>query len=320
MAATTALSQEEQQTRKKAQPQQQQTYPQWREAVAGAFSGSLSRTALAPVERVKLILQLQSRRADNRPGITALQAARRVYANEGIAAFWRGNLSTILRVGGTSAVNFTCLDYYKRALVRPWLQRHFAEIPPPLWWSSLLASGMAGATSTTLLYPLEFVRTRLALDHCNEFRNMRHVVMEIVLKDGLSGLYQGYTVALVGGVYYRVLYLGGYDAFKSELLQGTDADQLTWFQRLTLAQSVSLTAGTLSYPLDSIRRRMMMQAGLPRPDRLYQSGWHCFRTVLQTEGVRGFFLGLGPNIVRSVGGALLLVAYDTVRPLLDAPR
>ena len=300
------------------QQQQQQQYPQWREAVAGAFSGSLSRTALAPVERVKLILQLRNQKTQGR--VSALQAARDVYFNEGALAFWRGNLSTVLRVGGTSAINFTCLDYYKRAIVKPWLNRHVSTQTAPLWWSSLLASGMAGATSTTLLYPLEFVRTRLALDHSNEFRNMRHVVTDIFVKDGITGLYQGYTVALVGGVYYRVLYLGGYDAIKSELLQGTSADQLTWFQRLSLAQSVSLLSGTLSYPLDSIRRRMMMQAGQPRQDRLYRNGWHCFRTVLRTEGVRGFFLGLGPNILRSVGGALLLVAYDTVRPWLDPVR
>ena len=296
----------------------QHPFPQWREAVAGAFSGCISRTALAPVERVKLILQLQHQKPEGR--VSAFQAARDVYVNEGLFAFWRGNFSTVLRVSGTSAVNFTSLDYYKRAIVKPWLNKLVTSETAPLWWSSLLASGMAGATSTTLLYPLEFVRTRLALDSCKEFRNMRHVVTEIVSKDGITGLYQGYTVALIGGVYYRVLYLGGYDAIKSELLHDTSAEQLTWFQRLSLAQSISLMAGTLSYPMDSIRRRMMMQAGQPRQDRLYRSGWHCFQTVLKTEGMRGFFLGLGPNIVRSVGGAVLLVAYDVVRPWLDPVR
>lgn len=289
---------------------------EWREAVAGMFAATLSRTVMAPVERVKLIIQLQQ---TNQQRLTAIQAARNVYVKEGFWAFWRGNLPSVFRMAGTSAISFTCLDYYKRALIKPWLHT-FQQHAPPMWWSSLVAGGLAGATSTTVLYPLEFVRTRLALDQSKEFRNIRHVVAAIVAKDGVTGLYQGYGVALVGSAYYRILYLGGYDAIKSELLHQSDSTQLTWFQRLALAQSISLMAGTLAYPMDSIRRRMMMQAGQARAERAYRNGWHCFQTVLKTEGIRGFFLGLGPNIVRSVGGAMLLVAYDSMRAWLEPPR
>ena len=309
---------------------------EWREAVAGMFAASLSRTVMAPVERVKLIIQLQQQQVTAVPRLTSLQAARNVYTMEGLRAFWKGNLPSVLRVGGTSAINFTCLDYYKRVLVKPaldtWYRNDKATTTAPLWWSSLLSGGLAGATSTTLLYPLDFVRTRLALDHAQQFRSVRHVMREIIAKDGITGLYQGYGVALVGGVYYRILYLGGYDAIKSELLllnqqasssHNHDAQQLskqpklTWFQRVASAQFISLFAGTLAYPMDSIRRRMMMQAGLARHERRYRNGWHCFRTVLKQEGVRGFFLGLAPNIVRSLGGAMLLVAYDTMRTWLE---
>ena len=278
--------------------------PEWREAVAGMGAAAFSRTVMAPVERVKLLVQLQS---STHP-LTAIQATRQVFCGEGIRAFWRGNLSSVLRVGGTSAVNFTCLDYFKRLL-------KLGNASSADWWTSLVAGGLAGATSTTLFYPLEFVRTRLAVEP--EFQSMRHVVRTIWAHDGLFGLYQGYGVALVGGVYYRLLYLGGYDAAKGEVLKMQSHDgatQLTWGQRLVVAQSISLGAGTLSYPMDTIRRRMMMQAGLS--ERLYRNGWHCFLTIFREQGVRGFYKGLGPNIVRSVGGALLLVAYDTVRPWL----
>lgn len=319
---------------------------QWKEAVAGAVAAGISRSVMAPVERVKLILQLEHKLKEGETSRrSALRVAHDVYTKEGWMSFWRGNWPSVLRVGGTAAVNFTCLDYYKEAIVKPWLNANYYifsnsknassfSADAPLWWSSLLAGGMAGATSTTLLYPLEFARTRLALDHGRVFRNMRHCVTEIVTKDGITGLYQGYGVALVGGIYYRVLYLGGFDAIKAELLllqqqkeqQQKDSlplsttPQLTWFQRISMAQSISLVAGTLSYPMDSIRRRMMMQAGVPRQERQYRNGWHCAVSMYRTEGIRGFFLGLGPNIVRSIGGALLLVAYDTLRPMLGAAR
>ena len=57
----------------------------------------------------------------------------------------------------------------------------------------------------------------------------------------------------------------------------------------------------------------MMQAGQPAVDRLYRNSLHCIRRVWSAEGLRGFYLGLGPNILRSVGGALLLVSYDRIR-------
>ena len=163
---------------------------------------------------------------------------------------------------------------------------------------------------------------------------MGHVVMDIVRSDGIRGLYQGYGIALTGGIFYRVLYLGGYDALKKEIAwqreHGKDNDgsspaspststtsqAMTWTERFLAAQTISLSAGTLSYPFDSVRRRMMMQAGMPTAQRPYRNSIDCIASVYGKEGLRGFYLGLGPNIVRSVGGALMLVAYDAVRGLL----
>ena len=231
-----------------------------------------------------------------------------------------------MRVSGTAAVNFTCMDYYKRVALAPWLQgsaeRRRAFI------GSFLAGGLAGATSTTLLYPLEFVRTRLAMDGGSssgqrKYKGMWDAWRTIGRTDGILGFYQGYGIAVTGGIFYRLLYLGGYDAFKGELLHYkqstsiTDSpSRLSWGELIVSAQLVTLVAGTLSYPFDSVRRRMMMQAGLPREERLYRSSLHCIGSILRSEGLRGFFLGLAPNILRSIGGALLLVGYDAFRLLL----
>lgn len=158
-------------------------------------------------------------------------------------------------------------------------------------------------------------------------------VRQIVRVDGISGIYQGFGISLVGSVIYRLLYLGGYDVAKNELLDRKkqkhlqhdlvrDAaillslPSLTWTERFWLAQFVSLTAGTLCYPIDSVRRRMMMQAGKPLDQRLYSNSMQCFWHIWQGEGLRGFYLGIGPNLVRSFGGALALVAYDGFKTVL----
>jgi solute carrier family 25 (adenine nucleotide translocator) protein 4/5/6/31 len=207
--------------------------------------------------------------------------------------------------------------------------------------TSFVSGGLAGATGTTILYPIEFLRTRLAMDtggtaETRKYKGMFDVLKSIVRSDGVLGLYQGYGVALVGGVLYRIVFLGGYDALKSEIVlrkqkqylsdlptpssiemtMESSLPQLSWGERIASAQAISVTAGTLVYPFDSVRRRMMMQAGVAKSERLYRNSFHCIAMIARREGIRGFYLGLGPNVVRSIGGALLLVAYDTFKVML----
>lgn len=92
---------------------------------------------------------------------------------------------------------------------------------------------------------------------------------------------------------------------------------LTFSQRFMAAQIVSIVAGTICYPIDSVRRRLMMQAGLPSlVEKKYKNSFDCFAKVMRAEGIRGFYLGIGPNIVRSFGSALLLVGYDAFRGMI----
>ena len=303
---------------------------QWREAVAGAASGALSKTVTAPLERLKLILQVRKDVSRHQKHPSMMQTAVMLYRTDGLRGFWRGNLPAVLRVSGTAAINFTCMDYYKTVLVthnrdyifhkmlrnnnNPQLERLF---------TSFASGGLAGATATTLMYPLEFTRTRLAIE--THHKGMIDIFQYILRTDGVTGFYQGYGVALVGGIYYRILFLGGYDALKQEILlskRGNETDasskttSLTWTERIMSAQLISLTAGTASYPFDSVRRRMMMQAGVPRAERTYRNSIDCTMQMWKERGIRAFYQGLAPNVMRSISGAFLLVGYDAFRSQL----
>ena len=314
------------------QPREKRQLPQWRDAVAGACAGAFSKTAMAPVERVKLLMQLQGS-IDGAGGQNARQVALNVYRDEGLLAFWRGNLPNVLRAAGQAALNFALMDYYKKAAVIPFLedtiiQRRQTSTEEVQRRRNLITSfvsgGMAGGTSTTVLYPIEFLRTRLAMDQgrsieTRHYRGMRDVLVKTFQADGIRGLYQGYGIALSGSVLYRLLFFGGYDALKSEVQDikaKREVAEMTWTERFALAQIVTLTAGTICYPIDSVRRRLMMQAGKPMEQRKYRNSFNCFRVVWLQEGMRGFYLGIAPNMVRSVGGALMLVAYDVLKVIL----
>jgi solute carrier family 25 (adenine nucleotide translocator) protein 4/5/6/31 len=325
-----------------------------RDAFAGAAAGAFAKTAVAPIERVKLLMQLRvsssgsssscsaTSRAGDVPGGSALQVARSVYETQGAVAFWRGNTPNVVRQAGAAALNFMLMDWYKRAIspIMHWSlslpsNRNVEDrVKRRKLISSFLSGGLAGGTTTTFLYPIEFMRTRLAMDvgATKETRlyprGMRDVFLGIWKSDGIKGFYQGYGIALSGVMVYRALHLGGYDALKTEILHRrryeehapgearTASLNLTMAERFAAAQIVSIVAGTLCYPIDSVRRRLMMQAGQPSDERLYRNSIDCFRKVFVNEGMQGFFLGIGPNIIRSFGGAVLLVGYDVFKGMI----
>ena len=181
--------------------------------------------------------------------------------------------------------------------------------------------------SITFLYPLGFLRTRLAADVGNASKQervypngMRDVTKSIWRSDGFKGFYKGYGIALASVTVYRVVYLGGYDFLKSEMHvnngDGAVPQTATIGQKFLAAQIVSMAASISYYPLDSVRRRMMMEAGKVHHQRLYRNSMHCFQRILKEEGVRGFHLGIGADLARSVGAALVLVSYDEIKRLM----
>ena len=164
-----------------------------RDALAGACAGAVAKTVVAPIERVKLLMQLQfsidktttnklnatndaaristSPSADGRR-LGAFEVAKKVYERQGLVAFWRGNTPNVIRQGGTAAMNFLLMDWYKAAIkpILIWSLNLPSDRDPQARnkrraiISSFLSGGLAGGTVTTVLYPVEFIRTRLAMD------------------------------------------------------------------------------------------------------------------------------------------------------------
>lgn len=83
-----------------------------------------------------------------------------------------------------------------------------------------------------------------------------------------------------------------------------------------LLQVVTTVAGIVSYPFDTVRRRMMMQSGRAKSDILYKNTLHCWATIYKSEGGSAFFKGAFSNVLRGTGGALVLVLYDEIKNLL----
>jgi len=288
----------------------------FKDLMAGGTAGAVSKTLVAPIERVKLVLQVQDANKEQIPVEKRYKGMvdcfKRIPAEDGILALWRGNLANVIRYFPTQALNFAFKDTYKRWFLsgvdkKTQFWRYFA--------GNLASGGAAGATSLLVVYPLDFARTRLAADmgkgDARKFKGMFHCLQTIAATDGVGGLYKGFMVSLYGIIVYRAAFFGGYDTMKGMLLTKDSSIFATW----CCAQIVTTIAGVLSYPFDTVRRRMMMQAG--KKEIMYTSTLDCWVKIFQKEGFNGFFKGALTNAIRGSGGAIVLVAYDEMQKVLN---
>ncbi|KAK7631610.1 mitochondrial carrier domain-containing protein [Phyllosticta citricarpa] len=286
----------------------------------GGVSAAVSKTAAAPIERIKLLVQNQDEmiragRLDRKyNGI--MDCFRRTAADEGIVSLWRGNTANVIRYFPTQALNFAFRDTYKSMFAYKKERDGYAK-----WMMGNLASGgAAGATSLLFVYSLDYARTRLANDAKSakgggerQFNGLVDVYRKTLASDGIAGLYRGFGPSVLGIVVYRGLYFGMYDSIKPVVLVGPlEGNFLASF---LLGWSVTTGAGIASYPLDTIRRRMMMTSGEKQAVK-YSSSMDAARQIVAKEGVKSLFKGAGANILRGVAGAGVLSIYDQVQLLL----
>jgi solute carrier family 25 (adenine nucleotide translocator) protein 4/5/6/31 len=219
-------------------------------------------------------------------------------------------LANVIRYFPTQALNFAFKDTYKK-LFNPYNPK---TDPGKFFIGNMLSGGAAGATSLSFVYPLDFARTRLASDigtnpESREFNGLVDCIMKIFKSDGLTGLYRGFGISVVGIIFYRAAYFGCFDTGKTLLF--ADPKKANVFVMWMFAQAVTVSAGIISYPLDTVRRRLMMQSG--RDDILYKGTIDCFVKIAQNEGPKAFFKGSLSNVIRGTGGALVLVFYDKIQ-------
>merc|ERR1712193_270844 len=268
----------------------------------GGVSAAVSKTAAAPIERVKLLVQNQDemikagRLSSRYTGIG--DCFKRTAADEGVMSLWRGNTANVIRYFPTQALNFAFRDKFKKMFGFKKERDGYA------WWmaGNLASGGAAGATSMLFVYSLDYARTRLANDAkhaksggARQFNGLIDVYRKTIASDGIAGLYRGFMPSVAGIVVYRGLYFGMYDSFKPLLPKSLE------------------TSFFASFPLDTIRRRMMMTSGEAVK---YKSSFDAARQIIATNGVKSLFNGAGANILRGVAGAGVLSIYDQLQLIL----
>jgi len=283
----------------------------------GGTIGAISKTVMAPVERIKLLMQTQDSNPDVvsgkvKPYTGIGDCFRRVHAEQGALAFWRGNFVNCLRYapqqGSALAFNDFLNGLFPAYDNRTDFWKGFGV--------KLASGGLAGALANTICYPFDFARTRLASDLKageGKFKGISDCILTTVRNQGLTGLYTGWTVTVMGAFVYRAGQLGCFKQIQDLNPYRTDKGTLgaiSSFLAVTMARTVVMP---FNYPFDTVRRRMMLESEKPLAERIYSGSLHCFQSVLSKEGLPGMYKGMIPELFRGVGGSLVIVAYDRIK-------
>ena len=228
---------------------------------------------------------------------------KRIITKEGYLAFWKGNLTNISRYFLNEAMIFLFRDKIRRNFTP-----HVKKQENYYKWMAvnIFSGGMAGALSIGITYPLDYVRVRLINNNIEkkQFDGIIDCLNNTVQSDGMAGLYRGVSLGVFGIFLYRGFYFGLFEIFKDFKMFKSFIGQFS------LGFGVTLLSGFCVYPLDIIRKRMMMTSGSLLT---YGGPRDCARSIWMNEGGKVFFNGFSLSLFNSIGGAFALTMYESFR-------
>jgi len=223
---------------------------------------------------------------------------------------WKGNLANVLRVVPTYALKFAFNDQIRDLVKKPGQKTKDLSFNQLMWIGTL-----AGLLQITITYPLDMVRTRMALSESLaqgiKYKGMLDCFVSTLKSEGPSALYKGIGPTWLSGAPYVGLQMSLYEICKRFCPTIPDqSGKISPFWSMTAGAAAGIIAQTITYPGDTIRRRMQTN-GIGGHARTYTNSWDCCVKTWRHEGYRGFFKGCWANTVRAIPGASIqFVMYD----------
>ncbi|XP_060245917.1 mitochondrial adenyl nucleotide antiporter SLC25A25 isoform X6 [Meriones unguiculatus] len=313
--------------------EERQTGMWWRHLVAGGGAGAVSRTCTAPLDRLKVLMQVHASRSNN---MCIIGGFTQMIREGGAKSLWRGNGINVLKIAPESAIKFMAYEQMKRLvgsdqetlriherLVAGSLAGAIAqssiypmEVRPPRSWSGQCTwdTERNGLCSCFLSLLLKVLKTRMALRKTGQYSGMLDCARRILAKEGVAAFYKGYIPNMLGIIPYAGIDLAVYETLKNTWLQRyavNSADPGVFV--LLACGTISSTCGQLaSYPLALVRTRMQAQASIEGAPEVTMSS--LFKQILRTEGAFGLYRGLAPNFMKVIPAvSISYVVYENLK-------
>jgi solute carrier family 25 (mitochondrial phosphate transporter), member 23/24/25/41 len=251
---------------------------------AGGVAGAVSRTATAPIDRVKMLLQVQ----DTRARLPISVALRRMAAEGTLKAYFKGNGTNVVKIAPETALKLTMNDVFKRIVAED-----PDEITPP---QRMAAGAAAGATAQSVIYPLELVRTRLVVCPAGTYRGIADCARKVASQEGLKAFYRGMVPSMLGILPYAGVDITTFELLKERLIEDYDGFPPA-HMILGAGMLSSSIAQFASYPLALVRTRLQAQGIGGRPVK-YKGMMDVLTKTVKNEGFFGLYKGSMTNLLK----------------------
>ncbi|VDB95165.1 unnamed protein product [Peniophora sp. CBMAI 1063] len=288
--------------------------------IAGGIAGAASRTVVSPLERLKIIQQVQQRgSAAAYEGVAASLA--RMWREEGFAGFMRGNGINCVRIIPYSAVQFTTYEQLKKLFTNNGTR----QLDTP---TRLAAGALAGITSVSTTYPLDLIRSRLSIATASLNAHVpapsitptasaalssspppkpkpQYTAAELTMwgmgvkvfreEGGVRALYRGIVATAAGVAPYVGINFAAYEALRGYI---TPPGKQSAWRKLACGALAGSISQTLTYPFDVLRRKMQVTGMRNGGMQQYDGALSAARHIVRTEGLAGMYRGLWPNLLK----------------------
>lgn len=275
----------------------------WKQLSAGAMAGAVSRTGTAPLDRMKVFMQVHSSKSNK---ISLVGGFKQMLKEGGLMSLWRGNGINVLKIAPETAIKFMAYERFKKLLS--------SEPGKVKTHERFLAGSLAGATAQTAIYPMEVMKTRLTLRKTGQYSGMFDCAKKILMKEGVKAFYKGYIPNILGIIPYAGIDLAVYETLKNFWLSRYAKDTANPGVLVLLGcGTMSSTCGQLaSYPLALIRTRMQAQASVEGSEQLPMG--KMVKRILEKEGFFGLYRGILPNFMKVLPAvSISYVVYEYMR-------
>ncbi|CAF1372635.1 unnamed protein product [Adineta ricciae] len=279
--------------------------------VISSVTAVAARTLITPVDRCKILITHQTQFLKDglisRPYKGFTDCMIQTYKYRGIRPLYQGNLAICIRYFPIHALNFAFKNEIKRMF-----KQNSNDSYSKIFFENFVSGGIAGALSVCILYSLNNARQHVNKDirtgkirrEKRQLHSIMNAYKNILVTDGIAGLYRGFLIVCVHDAIYRGCYFGFYDTLKPILL----GQNPSFFLSFILGYGVTLVSHLVSYPVDTVRRRMWMDK--IRSSRQYTSHVNCLFQIIRNEHISSLFRGANTWIIRSIPGAGLLAGFD----------
>lgn len=291
---------------------------------AGGIAGGVSRTAVAPLERLKILQQVHGRTATEYG--TVYRGLNTILQKDGLRGFFIGNGANCIRIVPNSAVKFFCYERITDAIFQ--FRRTLDPECEMNVFNRLAGGAGAGIIAMTSVYPLDMVRGRLTVQAgtVHQYNGMMDATRKIIQHEGVGSLYKGLLPSVIGVIPYVGLNFAVYETLKDMLaakLELKSSKELSVAQSLTCGGFAGAVGQTVAYPFDVVRRRLQVagwqgSASKTMEKAKYSGMMDCFGKIARYEGVGAFFHGLSANYIKVMPSiAIAFVTYEEVKRVLQ---